>query len=257
MLRRGLPFVVLVLAGAGACADNLTQAVNGGTGAPDGSAPTDASAPDTSTGHSDSDAAVSPFGDSGVIDAAPAKCDLPGPCPTGTCRSGAQCDLVAFVTDETYVADGFPMNAAGIARLDSACQQSAANAQLAGTFIAWAHENDGQGPSTFPYARLGSNHALYALLDGTLVTPDIEILATGGIPVTAIGVSATKTKWPGVVVWTGLNPDGTAPKTSGDCSRWTDTTAMGEVGTVSTSEWLGGVFMGCGFFNHLYCFQKP
>jgi hypothetical protein len=176
-------------------------------------------------------------------------CTQPTSMALGACNATGSCvpGKYVFVTSATFGA-----NFGGVLQMDAKCQEVAANAGLAGTWMSWT--SDGQNS---PGLRFNHSPQPYLKLDDTMVAMDWNDLTSGSLR-SGIDIDQNHNLLTGVPVWTGTTPGGQPSGTS--CGGWmlNGTSAVGTVGVSghTDSSWSQVLDKSCGNMEHLYCFQQ-
>ncbi len=162
-----------------------------------------------------------------------------------------------FVTNNTHLPDF-----GGLRGGDALCNQTAANANLGGSWMAWLSIKvlSNTTNNTIINVKDRIIDAKYVRLDGRKIADDKADLLDGtidnAINVTEFGtyISSFPYYIPGV--YTGTNETGMA--TGADCTGWTNTTDGGTYGSQAKNnkEWTNIGVNYCSAQRRLYCFEK-
>ena len=173
-------------------------------------------------------------------------------CVSGQCVTPKR----VFVTNATYSG-----NLGGLAGGDSICNQTAANANLGGEWVAWLSINiqSNVTNSTVVHAKDRIPDSAYVRLDGVTVADNKADLTDGTIQspinISELGTVVSGINWYTPGVFTGTNQSGMA--TGSDCSAWTNMTTFGTYGShdITNSLWTNIGPSSC-TQRRLYCFEK-
>ncbi len=162
--------------------------------------------------------------------------------------------VTVFVTSDTM-----PGNLGGLAGADAICNARAATAGLAGEYMAWLANDEGD-----PAGRFRRNNGPYVRVDGVEIAANWDDLVDGEIaaPIAidengAEVVHNTLDGW----AWTAAAADGTGP-VGGNCENWRGT-GQGSKGNTETTDANWARNGNPSNFNcdrqpgRLYCFQQP
>ena len=161
---------------------------------------------------------------------------------------------IVFVTGTVLDGDFTPAGA------DALCQNQAGIGGLPGTFRAWLSESSASSNPRSPELDFPKGVGPYIRTDGVTVALSWSDLTDGTLlaPIdrSHLGVPVSNP----TQVWTGTNPDGTAPTnaTLDTCSEWTVTSGGGDYGRFDRTDggWSSFGATGCHVLGRLYCFQQ-
>ncbi len=162
------------------------------------------------------------------------------------CGAGGPCRV--FVTSTAF---GGILG--GLAGADKICQDTAAAANLRGTYKAWLSDS-----TASPSTRFVRSTGPYQLVDGTRIAGSWTSLTDGSLRA-PINLSQTGVRVDNAdFVWTYTQPDGAAVTSGDHCGNWTVAIGNGLRGTVGSKDtnWTQSGSAACSTGQHLYCFQQ-
>ncbi len=157
--------------------------------------------------------------------------------------------FVGTIEGLVFVAGPTDGNMGGLSGADGICQSEASAAGLTGTYKAWLSDST-QSPST----RFRRDVAGYSNTQGILLANSWDDL-TDGMLAASVQYDANGVVMQGTV-WTNTDVSG-APSSASNCSDWTSTTGVSDVGASfsAVSSWtLFGTAASCSNSNFIYCF---
>lgn len=155
---------------------------------------------------------------------------------------------VVFVTERTISG-----NIGGLGGGDAICAAEAADAGLAGQFVAWLSNGDDAFNAK---SRFLGDAGWYLTNDGGEVFTGPSAMTNTSAPKVGIDRTARGQTIGGGQAWTGLWGDGA--RFGKDCTGWTSTQNDGVPGDIgaTTSGWTGAAPDFCTAEKRLYCFQR-